>query len=151
MKSSQSGGGFEVGKGPGSVENLGAWPVHADGVVPAFLQRKGVHVAAVPTEGHRDRPVSVPSPGDAVDAVSVEVVLVKEPVGAVDGDGPECVDGDVLGGDRVPAHGKSRLPAFVVRLVLGQSAPAAGGADQVSVRIDVFLLAEHGVGAVQAL
>ena len=55
---------------------------------------------------------------------------MKEPVGAVDGDGPECVDGDVLGGDRVPADGQSRLPALVVRLLLGQSAPAPGGADQ---------------------
>ena len=68
--------------------------VETDQVVPTVGDRQ--RVLALPAEADSDAAVGVRDSSDVVDAVGVLLVRLEEPIGVVDGDRPEPVDGNVV-------------------------------------------------------
>src|SRR5690349_23763452 len=99
---------IEGREGPQPGQDLGAWAVEADQVVPALRDRKRVALrVTVSTESDRDGPVGVVGSGDVVDAVRAALVGLEEPGGVVHRDRPEPVDRDVADGELVLADRKA--------------------------------------------
>src|SRR6516162_918400 len=89
--------GMRFGKGPGAIENLGARAIEAHSVVPARLDRQAVgHLAVATAELDGNRAVGAFLCSDVVERIRVIGVFLKVPLGVVDADRPEAVDGHVL-------------------------------------------------------
>src|SRR5215831_6878497 len=81
---------------PLATQDLGAGTEETHSVIPARRDRQAVRDRAVAAaELHSDRTVAAFFRGDVVQSVGAELVLLEEPLGVVDGDRPEAVDGHV--------------------------------------------------------
>jgi hypothetical protein len=133
-------------KGPGALENLGARTIEAHRVVPARLDRQTVeHVAVAAAELDRDRAIGAFLRRDVVERVRIIRVFLKVPIGIVDADRLEAIDGDILDAEAIDGSAVilGRSDVEIRRILIGIATPGCSACDQMPNRIDLFLCTER--------